>query len=61
MGTIVKKGKWIRVRKKMKGTQVSGVCQCKLMGGFLSILELSKFKGFDTFIVSKLREGCSRD
>jgi hypothetical protein len=55
MGMIVKEGnKWIRVRKRMKKSQVSGVCQCKLMGGFLSILKLSKFEGFDTFIVSKL-------
>jgi hypothetical protein len=37
---------------------VSGVCLCKLIGGFLSILELSKFEGFDTFVVSKLRDGC---
>jgi hypothetical protein len=59
MRTIVKEGyEWIHVRKRMKRSQVSGVCQCKLMGGFLSILELSKFEGFDTFIVSKLREGC---
>jgi hypothetical protein len=43
--------------KRMKRSQVSGVCQCKLMGGFY-ILEFSKFEGFDTFIVSKLREGC---